>query len=381
MKMRALMSAMLAIVAGSIAPPGALARPIALLDIPTLVQNADVIVIGRVKETHFAAAAKVPEQSFSIAVDRVLKAGKSVPPGWLSVRLGLTGVDDVLVADEQYGVFFLKSGPTGSIWMVLDSQHPALAAVPQDRSPARPSNDPLAAVAGEFASVLATPAETLIDRPGGKGFAKRVEISTQPFSPKPGAADQVLDGDLLHAQIILKTAVDGLSTIPYPIVREPLGALATSDQLLTKLWANSSLVGHGDARFLAGVKSVLLDPPAGLDYTIAAFAAAMEAGSRSPAGSKKAGLRSPDLIPLLGDLLNSRSVVVRRAAAYVLRDIGTSDAVPPLASIALADKDQEVRYYAVGGLYKAARAGGAPSAALFKQQEQHFLQVAARLQP
>ena len=73
--------------------------------------------------------------------------------------------------------------------------------------------------------------------------------------------------------------------------------------------------------------------------------------------------------------------MVRRAAAYVLRDIGTSDAVPPLAAIALADKDQEVRYYAVVGLYKATRAGGAPSAALFKQQEPHFLQVAARLQP
>jgi len=381
MKMRALMSAMLAIVVGNIAPSGALARPIALLDIPTLVQNADVIVVGRVKETHFAAAAKVLEQSFSIAVDRVLKAGKSVPPGWLSVRLGLRGVDDVLVVDEQYGVFFLKSGSTSSTWRVLDSDHPALAAVPQDRSPVRPSNDPLAGVAGELAAVLAAPAATLIDQARGKRFAKRIEISTQPFSPELSAPAQVPEGDLLQAQIIHKTAVDGLSTIPYSSIQDLLAALAVPDELLTKLWANSSLVGHGDARFLAGVKSVLLDPPAGLDYTIAAFAAAMEAGLRAPASAKKTGLRSPDLIPLLGDLLNSRSVFIRRAAAYVLRDIGTSDAVPPLASIALADKDQEVRYYAVGGLYKAAGAGGAPSAALFKQQEQHFLHAAARLQP
>src|SRR5262249_27401762 len=146
-----------------------------------------------------------------------------------------------------------------------------------------------------------------------------------------------------QAQIIQERAVDGLRTIPNSIIQEPLAALAASDQLPTKLWATASLVSHGDARFLAGVKSVLLDPPPGLDYTITAFAAAMEAGSRSPAGAKKTGLRSADLIPLLGDLLDSRSVVVRRAAAYVLRDIGTSEVVPPLASIALADKDQEVR--------------------------------------
>jgi HEAT repeat protein len=61
------------------------------------------------------------------------------------------------------------------------------------------------------------------------------------------------------------------------------------------------------------------------------------------------GLKDPDAVPELKQLLGSNDAEIRRAAASALRKTHSSEAIRPLIS-ALDDPDFDVRFYSVVGL-------------------------------
>jgi hypothetical protein len=324
------------------------------IDVPVLVDSSDLIVVGRVHETHFDGPAATPNENFTVSVERVLKgAAKAV-----QVRLDLSDSEAAPVAERQYGIFFLKSVGGGSL-IPTDPSRPALVASPVHQAILSVTPDPLSRVAHELTEVLATSYIALADPDVGvQHLASRVELPEEGLFASPGTALRVLQGRSVQGQIVYGDAADALKTIPYDIVAEPLRSLARSEAVLTRLWAVDCLVVLGDTEFLAAVKPVLLNPPADIDYTTALLANAMEGRFVSPA-----------LVPVLADLLSSKSVAIRRAAAHELKSIGNSDVVAPLGVIALRDTDREVRFHAVGGLARATGIRKAPSIADFGRNE------------
>jgi hypothetical protein len=319
MKIRALAAAGLLI--------GLAARPVAAellptADVPAMVDASDLIVVGWATATQRRNPAG-RSSDFIVSVARVLKGTHLARVG---IRSNPSDLASGEVREGQFGIFFLRRANDGGGYSVVDSANPALPASPQADIHQPAEADPLSRVAAELARFFT-------------------------FRPPFGAN-----------QYRYEIAAAALKTIPYNVVDEPLHSLLNINAALTRIWIDNCLISFGDADNLAQVTPLLLNPPAGISFSISMFANAM-----------KGGVKSPSAIPVLAELLSSRNVEIRRAAAYALRDIATADVIGPLGVIALKDADEQVRYHAVSGLVEATGVADAPGLAAFHDRPQQLL--------
>jgi hypothetical protein len=286
----------------------ALAASLSGVDAPALVAAADLIVTGRATDMESQQYSLYPSESIAIAVDRVLKGA---PTKQVKVRLDLSDPAAAIVANGQYGVFFLHRGPVG-LYVAVDPQHPGFA-VTRAATGANGGGDPLHAVAAELAGSLLS---------------------------GNGAGDRYADQETASA----------LKSIPIDIAGESLRTVAESNQASAKLWAINCLLAmdqsddadQGQAHYVAALARFLKRPDPQLGFTTDMLIHAIQTY-----------VRSPQAVPALAALLTSENVGVRRGAASALSDIASDDVIAPLGKIALNDSDKQVRYFAVVGLASA----------------------------
>ena len=333
----------LALLAAGLGMERAEAAPVPAADVPAMVGGAELIAVGRVGGIAVQRRPNGIVESFTLSVERVLK-GDGTIPRQVSVQLSLSASGFGTVGDRQYGMFFLKHAP-GTAYVAVDAYHPALVASPTTGSAV--SGDALSGVTRELAAVLTTPAAALVD-------------------PISGLHSMVRANPAVQAEHIYSEATAALRTLPSGSVGVALRPVAASRQAPGRLWAITGLLALTDpapstalkVALVDSVKATLLDPPPELAYTVDNLAGALQSLSDAPGA-----------VPGMASLLASKSVEVRRAAALVLSQIGTEPVIAPLANIALNDKDQDVRYYAVLGLSEASGLDNAPTWEAFRQDE------------
>jgi HEAT repeat protein len=162
-------------------------------------------------------------------------------------------------------------------------------------------------------------------------------------------------------------AADGLQQISYESSAAGVQAAAGDSVLVSRILAVSRLLGAPEQREDAKVQQarsllpVLLKPPSDAMPAVTELASSIELH-----------LVFPQAVPLLTRLLVSSERMVRRAAASALSDVATASVMRPLARTALEDEDEEVRYFAVLGLARAAGEPG-PSLIRFKDKERALI--------
>jgi hypothetical protein len=322
------------------------AAPVPPVNVPAMVEAAELIVVGRVASLAVEQGPQGPRERFFIVVDRVLKGAR---PGTLAVQLDRSDRQYRGVLPREYGMFFLRRGAAG--YAAAEPYHPMLVASPVADPNASASAAPLTAATHELVRVLTTPASVLTD-------------------PTTGVQRFSADGSAAQSQLLYRAAADAVRSIPYAVAGPELREAAASSDVMARLWAINCLFLMGSSDELAELKvdylnslrAVLLRPPPELALPVAILASTM-------AGE----IKSPKAVRTLVALLNSTEVEVRRTAASLLGDIANDSVIAPLARTALQDEDGDVRYFAVIGLAMATKSGPAPTKADYTANEDEYL--------
>lgn len=301
----------------------ALAAPIPTIDVPALAAAADVIAIGSAG----AVRAENRRETVSLTLGHVLKGdlGRAAP----MVHLDLTAPAARPLASGQMGIFFLKSRGTAGQYSPVDPAHPLLVIAPSVGAPVA-SNPVLVSIARALAATLAAPF---------------------------GSTNQALA--VASRELYYDTAV-ALQTIPLALVEPELARILPGASPLTRLWAVGTLAAMGDVERLPTIEAILSNPPAQLSGSVEIVVGGLEGR-----------VTSPSTVPTFAAVLVSDNTVVRRAAASILRDIGTEAAAKALTAV-LDDRDTEVRYFAASGVARFA-GGTVPAFSTFLQSEDQYL--------
>src|SRR5690242_14334345 len=101
----------------------AAAAPVPPINVPAMVEAAELIVVGRVASLAVEQGPLGPHERFFIVVDRVLKGAR---PGTLGVQLDRSDRQYRGVLPREYGMFFLRRAAGG--YVPADPYHPMLIA-------------------------------------------------------------------------------------------------------------------------------------------------------------------------------------------------------------------------------------------------------------
>jgi HEAT repeats len=298
-----------------------------LLDLASLTQQADLIVVGQIVSVRdegrkLANAEGRGSEGQRIAVSlnvaRTLKGPLKI--GLLEFKTFAPAFDSgyAAVSPKQFGMFFLRN--ENGTYAVLNPYYPFVIA-PHQAHISRGAD--LDRVVGEIAYILADRASSVEER---------------------RKAVYVLDGARIGS------ATQALR-------------LATHDaDTVVRLQALAALLKRNDISQLNVVEDILLRQPPNIEqYLKGNLAAALD------------GIKDSRAIPALTDLLTAAEVRVRQRAAAALRHMGVADVTAPLV-IALNDSDRQVRYEAVVGLAEITRQyEWAPSIETFQKDEQRYL--------
>ncbi len=303
------------------------------MGIPDLVGKADLIVAGRVSEAHEHTGdngfTTIITETFLVSPDRVLKG--SVPPSVRTLQVR-TGDNESGVDDKDYGLFFLVKRDDATYRMV-DTSFPNRVAFPST-VPGNGADDALSRVADDLTHVLTVPEAQIADPANGiAGRAQRID-------PTLVTSRQ---GPHLTAVMIYNEVLNTLKTIPYAVAGKYIRPLTRSQQLFTKLWANTAMLNGQDLSNLDSVISILVDPPADQKDAVEFLALALEDK-----------LRSGQFVPALSKLLGSRDAQTRYVAANDVADVAILEknkiAIQLLAKRGINDRDENVRWASAQGL-------------------------------
>jgi len=303
----------------------AYAAPVPGLDVPKLVRDSEVIVLGNVdRTTRLASPMSGSEQpaglwEAEITVDQLLK-GEDERAQMRCRFVGPTSSNAFggLHASE-YQLIFLRREKDH--YVPTSPFYPSLSTVPMARVR---GGSPLDRVAEVLESTL--------------------------FSPSVGNA----------------TRID--------VVRQ-LGTIQTTQ---AQAALHRALNEHEDAKIKAAAAAMLLKAKdlTGLGIAVSVLSSTdpQDAQLRSEIVMTIAdGVVSTEAIPVILPLLGSPAPELRRAAALALRHTGSRVAIPHLVS-ALSDEDASVRYAAVMGLAEITEDWDhAPSIGLFRADEAKYL--------
>ena len=303
--------------------------PVPSLDVPSLVQRSDLVVVGTVRSAQDAGPTIVDHGGKPLAarlvrcemdVDGVVKG----EPGGRKLSFQFPMTDQFMgyatVIAPSYRIIFLRKAAAG--WSFANPYHASLPAMPGAH--AGGEGDALARVAIQLGAVVNSTA---------------------------AASDQK------------QMALFALSTIRAPDATRMIQAgLRVQDPVL-RLEAAGYLLQRNDLSGLNLAESALANPAGDIPKYVL----------HNLAYSISEGVRDESAVPSLTRLLEAQQAETRRAAATALRQSGASAALKPLAR-ALSDSDLEVRYNAVVGL---ADMTGQPdwrtSMEVFQSEEEKYL--------
>jgi len=273
------------------------------LDVPALVENSDLVALGRVISIQEQGGVTVDMPAgpalakgfmAALAIDHVLKGNPESQTVYFDFFVSATPSGYRNVPQGQYGIFFLQKTPH-SQFRESDPFYPFLPAVPG----ALLSNGP------PLDQVVAKLGEALTD-------------------------NRSTESDI-------SSALNALVTIPVRSATEILRhALETSSGDL-QLHIASKLVARNDISGLDVVEKALLRPAESQGYLLLELAGSL------------GGLKDPKSVPALKPLIETNNPYIVKGAAIALRQSGSVDALEPLSHL-LSDTDEQVRYYAVVGM-------------------------------
>lgn len=303
--------------------------PVPSLDVPSVVEQSDVVVVGTVRSAQDAGPTSVGYGGKSLAahlirsemeVDGVLKG--DVDGRKLSFQFVMTDqpVGYATVTAPSYRIVFLRKGNAG--WSFASPYHASLPAVPGTQ--AGEVRDPLASVAIQLGAVVE---------------------STESSSDEK------------------QMALFALSTIHMPQATKMIQeGLKLQDPVL-RLGAAGFLLQRNNLSGLSLAESALVNAAGEIPKYVL----------HNLAFSISEGVRDENAVPSLTRLLGAQETETRRAAVAALSHSGSSAALEPLA-LALNDADLQVRYNAVVGL---ANMTGQPdwraNMDLFQSEEDKYL--------
>jgi hypothetical protein len=297
------------------------------LDLDSLCNHADLIVVGVVANVRRegeatvngqAQSMEVPSMSAELNVQRVLK-GK-VASTKLSFTFLLHPPPAGVIVRGQFGIFFFREAKSGI--EILDRYHPYVVAAPGAPMTVGTYLDQVTAELAYATALAGTPPQ-----------AKR-------------------------------EAVEALRTLPTPAATLALRTAAQDGDTNTRISALAALLARGNIDYLDQAVSALLSGDQGIDeFLVWRLTSSLEFG-----------VKDPRAIPALGRLLHARRVPARRAATAALRNTQHGNAIKPLSE-ALYDNDSEVQYQAVIGLAEITSTTGewAPASDTFLKDPQHYL--------
>jgi len=298
-----------------------------VLDLTSMIEHADLIVVGQVVSVRDNGRKVVPDKergyegqqmTAALNVTRTLKGPEKIGPLEFEIFAPAFGSGYAVVSPKQFGMFFLKTEK--GKYAVLDPYYPFVIAPRQHHALVGADTD---RVVGEIVYILA-------DRTSSEEDRRK--------------AVYVLDG--AH----VASATEALR-------------LATHDaDTVVRLQALAALLKRNDISQLNIAEDILLRQPPNIEqYLKSNLAAAL------------GGIKDSRAIPVLTHLLAASEVRVRRRAAAALRQMGGTDSIPALV-IALNDSDAGVRYEGVVGLAEiTSQYEWAPSVEVFQKDEQRYL--------
>jgi HEAT repeat protein len=305
-----------------------LAVPVPLLNVPSLVNQADVIAVGFVSsvsesgQTDMTVEGRVVPARIVVGQFQVIRTIKGVATPTVQFTF--------VVPDQYVGIeavplrvlriLFLRR--EGETLRPASQYYPSLPAVSK---PLKPSGDPVLNVEAELASVV--------------------------------SSDDAPEQSRLEA-------IAALQTIQTRSATEILRKLSqTSDERL-RLWSIVYLLNRNDVSAIERAGAYLERGPDALPPNM----------FHNLAQAIYLGVKDPRAVPYLAPLASSRFEQVRRAAIFALRNTGSSDASPSLLK-ALRDPDFETRYYAVIGLAEIANEPDwRPSEDAFRANEHRYVE-------
>ena len=303
------------------------AGPVPALDLPKLTGESDIIIVGSIKRvweekrtttegqwgpvvTQFMAA--------TMSIDRVIK-GRAAVSDLTFKFLSISGKTYSQLNVNQYGMFFLRNAFNQG-YVVVDPYYPCVVAAPD--SPGF-DGDSLDNVSNEIAYVLTSPRTSNIER---------------------------------------RQAITMLSGVNTSSITNILRRTAENPDPSLQILACTALLRRDDITTLPLVESILLHP-------IATY----ETNMRNALADALEGVRNPESIALLSNLVSKGDVRVRRGAAAALSQMERNEVVAPL-KYALRDADLQVRYYAIIGLARITRQGEwGPMFTMYVKNEEKYL--------
>ncbi len=276
------------------------------LDLSSLYEKADLIVVGRIMgQQRLGTTSLGPAEGDMLAslmlarvdVEKVLKGHLDTPLVTFRFVLPYEGIGYRGVSDGRFGTFFLSW--KGERYDVLNPYFPYV--------PAAPGGAP---IEGNCVDKIT-------------GDLARVFVSRDPP---------------VQSRWTLWEAVKALETIPTPLATKALRAAAEDKDPLVRVWAISALLSRDDFSMLDRVEKL---GPVPSDPSVENLTAYL--------GPAIARLRDNRAIPRLARLLDSKDVNVRRGVAEALRSMRDPAGIEPLIK-ALDDPDDWVVMQAVFGL-------------------------------
>ncbi len=272
------------------------------LDLDSLCNQADLIVVGGVVDVRRGGETTIsvqgqsmeaPSMSAELTVQSVLK-GK-VANSKFTFKFPLPPPPAGVIMRGQFGIFFFRESKSGI--EILDPYHPHVVAVPGARGTRGTCLDQVTAELAHAVASAGAPAQTR------------------------------------------REAVEALSTVRTPAATTALTTAAHDRDAGPRVLAMAALLARGDISWLDPAADILLSREQRLDaYLVWRLTTAIEFG-----------VKDPKAIPTLTRLLHAREVSGRRTAAACLRNTRDKAAIGPLGE-ALSDSDDEVVYQAVFGL-------------------------------
>jgi len=279
---------------GTVVPP---------LDLPSLCDRADAIIVGQVLGRQEGGKAVIQTRGGPVnaramaAVLGIQKLVKGQVHGMsISVRFWLPDLPIGYkgLGGGQFGVFFLRQTREGN--EVLDPYHPFVVAVP---GAPRTVGDYLDQVTAELAYAATSPAA--------------------PQSTRQAAI----------------RALDGLRT---PASSSALKRAATDTSEAVRTMAIAALLRRNDITFIAAAVATLIHPGPETDSNLLVGL-----------GSALSYVKDPRAAQVVARLLHAANPSARRWATEALRNIGGEEVIGPLTE-ALEDTDDEVVWSAIMGL-------------------------------
>jgi HEAT repeats len=310
------------------------ALPIPMLEVSKLIDGANTIVIGKIARVR-GSRAYDSSQEIEVVVERVVRADAISVGSALRITLPVSGPMESHISVGGYGLFFAKCPVTGNCAPVSVT-YPSLLTIPGAASPQVESKGVVAQVIDELIRVLVVDDSVLIS------------------SASPGQ----------QAMRLREDTIEAFTTIPRDFaVPALLAAIGQSSSVTKNMAVTAALVQLGEYSTLAQVESEMLQDNDENQSLRLSIAYSVYSNSTRP----------QSLIAPMTRWLKAKEVVVRRAAADVLRDIHSAETIRPLATLALYDSDRDVRYFAVFGLAEATGRGDAMSLELFKASETRYV--------